>query len=385
MLRNTEFDKDKEIKEMKTPKAPKAVKTPKEPKAKAVKMPKDGTDTEPTTATALPVSLPAKTKPPKLDMGDVQNAVIDVFRLDVKAEDLVIDETLIVRDHTDADVVAMADQITANGLKNPIWVTKNYDMNGREDGTYTPFAGLKRTRAAKKLGMAAVPVLVHTMSGDVTLNRAALLSLAGVENGHRTNPSVVELANHAALLKANGLSGKHIALSLNQSQSAVVRMLNYAKWAEVVAGLEGAVVNGVIPFTGLDPVFTLPDVQAQSVLDKLVARADAGQSTTKEKITKMVEKLAAKLEAEGGTGKKSKAGRKKKAARSQVSVPDLIATLEGGANLVVTGAKAAQFENVFTALSEYVKGKLDQEALYAQLADAFNVKLKWEEPEQEAA
>ena len=122
-------------------------------------------------------------------------------------------------DFDDAKLDELAESIRSQGVVQPIVVTP--DGGGR----FTIIAGERRWRAARKAGLAEVPVAVREVAGD-----RELLELALVENVQRSDLNPVEEAEAYRTLAASfELSQEEIAVRVGKSRSTVtnaLRLLN---------------------------------------------------------------------------------------------------------------------------------------------------------------
>ncbi len=122
-------------------------------------------------------------------------------------------------DFDDAKLAELAESIRAQGVVQPIVVTPD------GSGGFTIIAGERRWRAARKAGLAEVPVAVREVSGD-----RELLELALVENLQRSDLNPVEEAEaYRTLATSFDLSQEEIALRVGKSRTTVtnaLRLLN---------------------------------------------------------------------------------------------------------------------------------------------------------------
>lgn len=114
----------------------------------------------------------------------------------------------------------LAESIRAQGVVQPILVTP-----GDRPGQYTIVAGERRWRAARRAGLAEVPVVVREVSGD-----RELLELALVENLQRSDLNPLEEAEAYRMLREEfQLSQEEIGGRVGKTRSAVantLRLLN---------------------------------------------------------------------------------------------------------------------------------------------------------------
>lgn len=113
----------------------------------------------------------------------------------------------------------LAESIRQQGVVQPIVVA------AEADGRYTIIAGERRWRAARKAGLAAVPVTVRKLSGD-----RELLELALVENLQRSDLDPLEEADAYQMLHEQfQLSHEEIALRVGKGRTAITNALRLLK------------------------------------------------------------------------------------------------------------------------------------------------------------
>ncbi|MBQ7802825.1 ParB/RepB/Spo0J family partition protein [Candidatus Saccharibacteria bacterium] len=150
---------------------------------------------------------------------------------------------------------ALAKSIKANGVLQPIVVT-------REGEKYKIVAGERRFRAAGIAGLETIPAIARTLDAQ---NR---LELSIIENAQREDLNAIELATAYAKLKQQfNLGPKEIAERIGKSEPAVVntlRLLNlpeFAKKAMVEHGLSEGVMR---------PLITADEKLIQEILPKII-------------------------------------------------------------------------------------------------------------------
>lgn len=120
------------------------------------------------------------------------------------------------------DLEGLAQSISNNGILQPLTVR-------REDGEFQLVAGERRLRAARMLGMPAVPCIVVEMTGR---NSAAV---ALIENIQRRDLSVFDEAEAIAkLIDYYGMTQEDAAVKLGKSQSTIANKLRLLKLGENV-------------------------------------------------------------------------------------------------------------------------------------------------------
>ncbi len=175
--------------------------------------------------------------------------------VELSLDKIVRDEEQPRREFDEGALEALAQSIKANGVLQPIVVTK-------EGENYKIVAGERRWRAAKMAGLEKIPAIVRTLDAQ---NR---LELSIIENAQREDLNAIELATAYAKLKTQfNLTPKDIAERIGKSETTVVntmRLLNlpeFAKKAMVEHGLSEGVVR---------PLITMEDDIIEEVLQKII-------------------------------------------------------------------------------------------------------------------
>lgn len=119
----------------------------------------------------------------------------------------------------DAGLDELAESIRSQGVVQPLVVTP------QDEGHFAIIAGERRWRAARRVGLDTVPVVVREVAGD-----RELLELALVENLQREDLNAVEEAEaFQALRERFDLSQEEIAARVGKARSTVansLRLLN---------------------------------------------------------------------------------------------------------------------------------------------------------------
>ncbi|MCB0309901.1 MAG: ParB/RepB/Spo0J family partition protein [Bdellovibrionales bacterium] len=116
-------------------------------------------------------------------------------------------------------LVELADSIRSYGIMSPLLVRP-----GKFPGKFILIAGERRFRAAKKVGLATVPVLVNHDKDD---SNETTLAMQLVENLQRSDLTPLERAHAISALKeTNNLSVREVAAKLGVSKSMVQRSLD---------------------------------------------------------------------------------------------------------------------------------------------------------------
>ena len=175
--------------------------------------------------------------------------------LEIPLEKIVRDEEQPRQEFEPEALEALAKSIKANGVLQPIVVTK-------EGAKYKIVAGERRFRAAGIVGLTTIPAIVRTLDPQ---NR---LELSIIENAQREDLNAIELATAYAKLKTQfNLSPAEIAERIGKSESSVIntmRLLNLPDWAKQ-AMVEHNLSEGV-----MRPLITVDEKMAKMLLDKII-------------------------------------------------------------------------------------------------------------------
>ena len=170
-------------------------------------------------------------------------------------EKIVRDEEQPRKDFDEEALNALAQSLRANGVLQPIVVT-------REGENYKIVAGERRYRAAKIAGLKTIPAIVRTLDAQ---NR---LELSIIENAQREDLNAIELATAYAKLKAQfNLSSAEIGERIGKSEPAIentLRLLNLPDFAKK-AMAEHGLTEGV-----MRPLATVDEELVREVLDKII-------------------------------------------------------------------------------------------------------------------
>jgi ParB family chromosome partitioning protein len=183
---------------------------------------------------------------------------------------------------------SLARSIRQNGLLHPILVRRS-----KEQGEgFEIIAGERRWRAAKKAGLAEVPVMVRDISS------AQALELALLENLQREDLSPLELAKgYRQALSDHGLSQESLARSLGKSRSQIantIRLLN------LPANVQGMIQDG--PLTA-GHARALLSAERPEDLARLVAEKGLSVRDTEELALDPAKRRRAKRPASSGTSR----------------------------------------------------------------------------------
>lgn len=158
---------------------------------------------------------------------NIQPAVIDGVSasvassaVEINIEDIVVNSLQPRKKFTDYRLDELADSIKEFGVIQPLLVHKSKDNAGK----YELIAGERRFRAAKKIGLKKVPVVVREV------NDQEKLEVAIIENLQREDLNPIDLAQaYKKLMDEFGLTQEDVAKKVSKSRPAVantLRMLN---------------------------------------------------------------------------------------------------------------------------------------------------------------
>jgi ParB family chromosome partitioning protein len=118
-------------------------------------------------------------------------------------------------DFNDTGLEELADSIRQQGIVQPVVVTPG------PDGGFTIIAGERRWRAARRAGLAEIPVIVKDVDND-----RQLLEMALVENLQRADLNAIEEAEaFRSLQQAFGISQEAIGVQVGRSRAAISNAL----------------------------------------------------------------------------------------------------------------------------------------------------------------
>lgn len=133
------------------------------------------------------------------------------------------------RNFTDSDLQDLSDSIRSQGIIQPLLVRKT--GNG-----YELVAGERRLRAARKVGLAQVPVVVKEVTD------AEMLEMSLVENIQREALNPIEEAEaYHRLMHEFGLTQEQAAARVGKSRSAVA---NFLRLRQLPAEIKQSIVAG---------------------------------------------------------------------------------------------------------------------------------------------
>ncbi|RMH17721.1 MAG: ParB/RepB/Spo0J family partition protein [Acidobacteria bacterium] len=144
----------------------------------------------------------------------------------------------------------LAASIRSQGVVQPLVVTD------RGDGRYTIIAGERRWRAARRAGLAEVPVVVREVADD-----QQLLELALVENLQRADLNAIEEAEaYRMLAQRFGLSQEQIGERVGKSRPAITNALRLLR---LPAPVQDLLRDGRLTPGQARPLLALPDETRQ--------------------------------------------------------------------------------------------------------------------------
>jgi len=165
----------------------------------------------------------------------------------------------------DPELDELATSIRAQGVIQPLVVSAD------GDGTFTIVAGERRFRAARRAGLAEVPVVVRQAGSD-----RELLELALVENLQRADLNVLEEAEaYRSLQEDFGLTQDDLAERVGKSRPAVANALRLLNLSAPVQDLirSGELSAGQArPLLALDAPARQEELARRAVAEGLSAR-----------------------------------------------------------------------------------------------------------------
>ena len=179
------------------------------------------------------------------------------------------------RTHFDDDAIeALSLSIREVGILQPIVVRK-------ASGGYEVIAGERRLRAAKRAGMATVPVVVRDTNDADTLREAL------IENIHREDLGPIELAEaFRQLLEELGLRQEELAERIGVSRSHVA---NTIRLLQLPMDVQQLLTDGKIQAGHARALLGMSDAEAQGSLALRVAARDLSVRETEELVRRYVE------------------------------------------------------------------------------------------------
>jgi ParB family transcriptional regulator, chromosome partitioning protein len=157
------------------------------------------------------------------------------------------------------ELEALAESIRAQGLVQPLVIA------AEPDGSYSIIAGERRWRAARRAGLAEVPVLIRHSLDDL-----ARLELALVENLQRSDLNAHEEAEaYLALQDKFGLSQEAIASRVGKGRTTITNALRLLKLPREVQDL---LRDGRLTAGQARPLLALATVEAQIALAERAVR-----------------------------------------------------------------------------------------------------------------
>ncbi|MGM9986867.1 MAG: nucleoid occlusion protein [Bacillaceae bacterium] len=175
----------------------------------------------------------------------------------------------------DQKINELAKTIETHGILQPIVARK---MN---DDTYEIIAGERRYRAALKLGLPEVPVIVKALSDKETAE------IALIENLQREELTPVEEAiAYQKLLELHDMTQEMLAQQLGKGQSTIANKLRLLKLPEQV---QNALLERKITERHARALIPLKDLEKQLKVLEEIIELQLNVKQTEDKVTKMLE------------------------------------------------------------------------------------------------
>ncbi len=162
------------------------------------------------------------------------------------------------RHFDDTHLEELAASIRENGILQPLVVVAN-------GGSYELIAGERRLRAAARVGLDKVPVVLHEPAAD-----AEMLELALVENIQREDLGPLERARaYERLLEAHGLTQEEVARKIGKSRTTVANTLRLLGLPQPVLD---SIDQGLLTEGHARPLLALPNATRQIEAMQAVVR-----------------------------------------------------------------------------------------------------------------
>ncbi len=175
--------------------------------------------------------------------------------VEIPLEKIIRDEEQPRKNFSENSLEELAESIRANGVLQPIVVT-------REEENYKIVAGERRWRAAKLAGLSEIPAIIRTLDAQ---NR---LELSIIENAQREDLNAIELATAYMKLKSQfNLSAREIGKRVGKSEQAVentIRLLKLPEFAKKKMREENLSEGVMRPLIGKD------EAEVRKVLPKII-------------------------------------------------------------------------------------------------------------------
>lgn len=143
----------------------------------------------------------------------------------IKTDRLLANSAQPRKDFDDESLIALADSIRQYGILQPLTVRK-VSNNSTKSAVYEIIAGERRFRAARILGLKAVPCII------MRVDEQKSAELAIIENLQRENLNIFEEASAIeALINIYSLTQEQIAKKLSVSQSYVANKLRLLRFS----------------------------------------------------------------------------------------------------------------------------------------------------------
>ena len=168
-------------------------------------------------------------------------------------------------DFDEAGLEELAESIRVQGVVQPIVVTSG------GEGKFTIIAGERRWRAARRAGLAEVPVVIRELD-----NEKQLLEMALVENLQRSDLNPVEEGEaYQALKDSFGLSQEEIARQVGKARSTVSNAVRLLSLPDEIQGMlrDGRLASGQArPLLALDDEERQLELARRAIREGLTAR-----------------------------------------------------------------------------------------------------------------
>lgn len=176
----------------------------------------------------------------------------------------------------EAKLAELAQSIQEHGILQPLIVTET------KPGQYELIAGERRFQAAKKIGLATVPILVRAADERVKLE------LAIIENIQRHNLNPIEEAKaYFRLADEFGLSQEAVAAKMGKQRSTIANTL---RLLQLPVEIQRAVAEGKISEGHAKALLSIENKEKQRAVFDLIIKEELTVRETEERVRSTVVK-----------------------------------------------------------------------------------------------
>lgn len=180
------------------------------------------------------------------------------------------------RDFDEAELAELAQSIQQDGILQPLIVTESKEA-GSQDGQYTLIAGERRLRAARQLGLPAVPCILREAT------ERQMIEWAVIENIQRSNLNPIERGRaYRDCMDRFSISQQEVAERLGQARATVA---NYLRILDLADEAQKMVASGQVSFGHAKVLAGLADNSQRQVH---LARRVVAEGLSVRKLEKLV-------------------------------------------------------------------------------------------------